>query len=42
MLTQSVLAELGWSGPTYNERQARLTPHDRGGHAAGDRRELEP
>jgi hypothetical protein len=29
MLTQSILAELGWPGPTYDERQARLT--QRGG-----------
>lgn len=29
MLTQSVLAELGWSGPVYDERQSRLTQRDR-------------
>ena len=37
MLTQSVLAELGWSGPTYDERQARLTQRDHDAQAANDR-----
>ena len=31
MLTQSVLAELGWSGPTYDERAARLAQCGRDG-----------
>jgi hypothetical protein len=39
MLTQSVLAELGWSGPTYDERQARLTQRDRDSQAINDRQE---
>ena len=42
MLTQSVLAELGWSGPTYDERQARLSQRDRDGQATNDRQEQEP
>lgn len=36
MLTQSVLAELGWSGPTYDERQATLTHPSQTRHDADD------
>lgn len=34
MLTQSILAELGWTGPTYDERQARLARRDRSSEAS--------
>jgi hypothetical protein len=41
-LTQSVLAELGWSGPTYDERQARLRQRDRDGQDADVRQGQQP
>lgn len=41
MLTQSVLAELGWPGPTYDERQASLSHPSQTGHDIDDQAQQE-